>query len=64
MQNVFLDPRAMDNYIFEKLVESGYAPDLEEVQTVTDIFIELLIQLQLADPVEIEDGDESGNGRV
>ena len=54
MQNVYLDPRAMDNYIFEKLLESGYAPELEEVQTITDIFIELLIQLQLADPIELE----------
>jgi hypothetical protein len=58
MQSIFLDPRSMDNYIFEKLLESGYAPDIEEVQTVTDIFIELLIQLQLVDPVEIENEDE------
>ena len=54
MPKQFLDRRGMDNFIFKKLVESGYAPDVDEVQDITDIMIELLIHLKVLHAEEID----------
>lgn len=56
---VFLDDRMIDNYLFSHLVELGYAPTLEEIQDITDIFFMLLNDCG----VIAMDEEENGEGR-
>jgi hypothetical protein len=58
MPRMFLDRRGMDNFVFKKLVEAGYAADVDEVQDITDIMIELLIHLRVLHEEELEDDIE------
>jgi hypothetical protein len=44
---VYLDRRAIDDYIFTALVSEGYVPDIKEVHTITDIVVDLLVDCQL-----------------
>jgi hypothetical protein len=44
---VYLDRRAIDDYIFTALISEGYAPDIKEVHTITDIVVDLLVDCQL-----------------
>ena len=54
-QDVFLDDRAIDEYVYNGLLARGYAPGIEEAQAITDIFLELMIGLG----IELtEDGTE------
>ena len=46
---VYLDRRSVDDYIFTALVSEGYAPDLKEVHTITDIVVDLLVDCQLVE---------------
>lgn len=46
---IYLDRRAIDDYIFTALVEEGLVPALKEVHTITDIVIDLLIDCQLVE---------------
>jgi len=50
---VYLDRRAIDDYIFTALIEEGFAPALKEVHTITDIVIDLLIDCQLVEEEHI-----------
>ena len=47
-KEVFLDDRAIDELVYNGLMARGYTPGIEEVQSITDIFLELLISLELA----------------
>lgn len=51
---IFLDDRVIDEFVFNSLLARGYAPSIEEAQSITDIFLELLIRLEIAY------GEESG----
>lgn len=44
-QDLFLDNRLIDEYVFNSLIARGYAPSIDEAQTITDIFLELLIEI-------------------
>jgi hypothetical protein len=55
---MFLDRRGMDNFVFKKLVECGYAPDVDEIQDITDIMIELLIHLRVLHTEDLDDDME------
>lgn len=56
--NLFLDKRAIDNYLFNGLVKNGFVPGFEEVQTITDIFVSMLVDMGVALEQEIEVGEE------
>jgi hypothetical protein len=56
-ESFFLDDRAIDNYLFTHLVELGYAPTLEEIQDITDVFFMLLSD------VGVISEEEQGEGR-
>ena len=47
-KEVFLDDRAIDELVYNGLMARGYTPGIEEVQSITDIFLELLISLEIA----------------
>lgn len=54
-KDVFLDDRAIDEYVYNGLVAHGYAPGIEEAQVITDLFLELIIGMGI---VLAEDGTE------
>ena len=54
----YLTNEQIDEYVFNVLVELGYAPTEEEVQDITDIFIGLLFELEL---IREEDQHDGGN---
>jgi hypothetical protein len=54
----YLTNEQIDEYVFNVLVELGYAPTEEEVQDITDIFIGLLFELEL---IREEDQNDGGN---
>jgi hypothetical protein len=56
-ESFFLDDRMIDNYLFTHLVELGYAPTLEEIQDITDVFFMLL------GDVGVISEEEQGEGR-
>lgn len=56
----FLDHRAIDNYIFNGLVEKGFVPGFEEVQAITDVIVSMLIDMGVAfEQEEVEEEDEA-----
>jgi hypothetical protein len=55
-QSDFIDRRVFDSFIFDKLVEHGYAPSAQESQDITDIFFELLEFLDI-EVIEIDEDD-------
>lgn len=50
----------LDDFIFERLIELGYAPTEEEVFTISDIFIEFLKE-NGAIILDAEDGQQPNN---
>jgi hypothetical protein len=61
-QSEFIDRRPIDSFVFDRLVESGYAPSAQEAQDITDIFFDLLMSMGI-EVIEIDedDMDESGS---
>lgn len=56
----FLDKRAIDNYVFSGLIEKGFAPGFEEVQAITDIIVDMMIDMGIAfEQEEVEEEDEA-----
>ena len=54
----YLTNEQIDEYIFNVLIQLGYAPTQEQVQDITDIFIGLLFELEL---IREEDQYDGGN---
>jgi hypothetical protein len=61
-QSEYIDRRPIDSFVFDRLVEHGYAPSAQEAQDITDIFFDLLMNMGI-EVVEIDedDMDESGS---
>lgn len=55
-QHKFVDRRPIDSFLFTRLIEYGYAPSIDEVQDLTDIFFELLVELEM-EVIEIDEDD-------
>lgn len=55
-QHKFIDRRPVDTFLYNRLLEYGYAPSIEEVQDLTDIFFELFIELGV-EVIEIDEDD-------
>lgn len=55
-QSEFIDRRPIDSFVFDQLVNLGYAPSAKEAQDVTDIFFDLLVSMGI-ELVEIDEDD-------
>jgi hypothetical protein len=55
-QSEFIDRRPIDSFIFDRLVELGYAPSAQEAQDVTDVFFDLLVAMGI-EVVGIDEDD-------
>ncbi len=42
MKEFSITDREIDEYVFNELVASGYAPGIDEVQAITDIFMSMM----------------------
>jgi hypothetical protein len=62
-QEQFLDRRLIDSFVFNRLVENGYVPSIEEAQDVTDIFFELLTDLGI-EMIEMCEDDLNESGSI
>lgn len=57
MNGIFEDD--IKDFIFEKLIKEGLCPDSGDVETITDIVIDLLIEYEFIDSiVYLEEDDE------
>jgi len=55
-QSEFIDRRPIDSFVFDRLVELGYAPSAKEAQDITDVFFDLLVGMGI-EVIEIDEDD-------